>query len=253
MRTVLVIGMGAGDPEHLTLQAIRALNRADVFFVTDKGEAARDLVRLREAICAEHATERPYRIVEITDPPRDRDPGDYGAAVDAWHQARATAWATAMRDALSEEQCGAFLVWGDPSLYDSTLGILDRVRATGGLEFATEVIPGITSLQALAARHRITLNRVGGAIQVTTGRRLREGFPAEADDVAVLLDGQLSFRQLVDEPLDIYWGAYVGMPQEQLIAGDLATVAGDIERARLEARERNGWIMDTYVLKRRTE
>lgn len=251
MRTVLVIGIGAGDPEHLTLQAIRALNRADVFFVTDKGEAARELIQLREAICAQYATERPYRVVEITDAVRDRQPEDYAAAVGAWHEARADAWGTAIRDSLSEDQCGAFLVWGDPSLYDSTLSILERIRKARMLSFETEVVPGITSLQALAARHRITLNRIGGAIQVTTGRRLRDGLPAEADDVAVLLDGQLSFRQFIDDSLDIYWGAYVGMPQEQLISGDLATVADDIARARLQARERHGWIMDAYVLRRR--
>ena len=38
-RTVYVIGIGAGDPEHLTLQAVAAMNRVDVFFTIDKGEA----------------------------------------------------------------------------------------------------------------------------------------------------------------------------------------------------------------------
>ena len=176
----------------------------------------------------------------------------YAEAVDAWHEARAAAWGTAIRDHLGEDECGAFLVWGDPSLYDSTISVLERA-CRAGTPFATEVIPGITSVQALAARHRITFNRVGGAAQITTGRRLREGFPREADDVAVMLDGQLSFRAVLQEPLDVYWGAYVGMPQEELITGDLATVAEEIGRRRAEARARHGWIMDAYILKRRVE
>lgn len=253
MKTVLIIGIGAGDPEQLTLQAIRALNRADVFFVTDKGEAARELLEFREALCKQYATERPYRTIEIADPPRDREADAYAEAVGAWHEARAAAWGAAIRDSLAENECGAFLVWGDPSLYDSTISILERVHHDDATAFKYEVIPGITSVQALAARHRITFNRVGGAAQITTGRRLREGFPSEADDVAVMLDGQLSFRAVLDEPLDIYWGAYVGMPQEQLVAGDLATVAEEIAQRRAEARERHGWIMDAYILKRRPD
>ena len=46
-RTVYVIGIGAGDPEHLTLQAVAAMNRVDVFFTIDKGEATAELAALR--------------------------------------------------------------------------------------------------------------------------------------------------------------------------------------------------------------
>ncbi|MBV9577140.1 MAG: precorrin-6A synthase (deacetylating), partial [Chloroflexi bacterium] len=46
MRKVLVIGIGAGNIEHVTVQAINALNRVDVFFITDKGSTTADLVEL---------------------------------------------------------------------------------------------------------------------------------------------------------------------------------------------------------------
>jgi len=72
MRRVLVIGIGAGDPDHLTVQAIKALNQVDVFFVMDKGTDKHDLTRLRREIC-ERFVERPtYRMVEVADPPRER-------------------------------------------------------------------------------------------------------------------------------------------------------------------------------------
>ena len=73
-RTVYVIGIGAGNPEHLTLQAVAAMNRVDVFFTIDKGAvtATADLAALRAELLARHVT-RPYRVVAAPEVPRDRD------------------------------------------------------------------------------------------------------------------------------------------------------------------------------------
>jgi precorrin-6A synthase len=249
LRTVLVIGIGAGDPEHVTVQAIKALNRADVFFVVDKGSQAPELARLRHEILARYVEGEP-RIVALPDPPRDRATPDYRKAVEDWRYRRAEVWERAIAGELAEDGCGAFLVWGDPALYDSTLAVLGEILARANLEFDHEVIPGISSPQALAARHRIPFNRVGGAVQITTGRRLQAGMPDGADDVIVMLDADCAFTRLDDPDIHIHWGAYVGTDEEILISGPVADVAGEIERVRREARERNGWVMDTYVLHR---
>lgn len=253
MRRVLLIGIGAGDPEHLTVQAIKALNAVDVFFIVDKGDDKQDLVRLRKEICARYVENGSYRLVEVRDPERDRSASAYRAAVEDWRRRRADIYERLIQDELGEEGRGAFLVWGDPSLYDSTLAIVDEILARGNVAFELEVVPGISSIQALAAKHGVTLTRVGRPVQITTGRLLSAGFPAEADDVVVMLDADCSFRQLADDEgeFDIYWGAYVGTEQELLVAGELSTVADEIERIRSEARARNGWIMDSYLLRRR--
>ena len=251
MRKLLLIGIGAGDPEQVTAQAIRALNEVDVFFVVEKGEEKHDLVDLRREICERYIRDPSYRTVEMRDPERDRTSQAYGNAVAAWRHARAQLYEATMRAELGPDQCGAFLVWGDPALYDSTLAIVEEILARGELEFDYEVVPGISSVQALAARHRIALNRVGRPIHITTGRRLAEGLHDDADDIVVMLDAGCSFRRFADQPVDIYWGAYVGTPDEILISGAVADVADEIERLRAEARERKGWIMDTYVLRRR--
>jgi precorrin-6A synthase len=240
---LLVIGIGAGDPDHLTLQAVKALDEVDVFFVVEKGGARADLVELRRQILERHA-QPGHRVVDIPDPDRDRKAADYEAAVEDWRGRRAEAWERAIADNLDSTQTGAFLVWGDPALYDSTLAVLDRI----GLDY--EVIPGISSVQALAARHGIPLNRVGGAIQITTGRRLANGLPPGADDVVVMLDADCAFKQLTEPDLHIYWGAYIGTEDELLVEGPLPDVAERIERTRAEARERKGWIMDAYLLRR---
>lgn len=152
-----------------------------------------------------------------------------------------------MTEELGEGECGAFLVWGDPGLYDSILRILNRTRAKGGLDLEYEVIPGISSVQALAAAHKIPLNQIGGSVMITTGRKLAEGLPDNADSVIVMLDGQTAFRS-VDQDVHIYWGAYLGTEDEILISGRLREVIQEIEETRARARARKGWIMDTYLL-----
>jgi precorrin-6A synthase len=245
---VLVIGIGAGDPEHVTVQAIGALNAAEVFFVMDKGAAKDELVRLRREICERYIEHDSYRIVEIRDPERDRTAAGYAAAVAAWRSARAVVWERLIAAELGDDGCGAFLVWGDPALYDSTIAVLDEVAARGRVAFEVEVVPGISSVQALAAAHRVPLNRVGEPFAITTGRRLREQQPAT--DAVVMLDAGGAFDAVEDRDTEIYWGAYVGTEDELLVAGRLGDVAGEIARVRAEARERHGWIMDVYLLRR---
>ncbi|MHB1837409.1 MAG: precorrin-6A synthase (deacetylating) [Solirubrobacteraceae bacterium] len=251
MRRVLVVGVGAGDPDQITVQAVRALNEADVLFELERG--TEDLTRAREALCARHlAPGRPPAVVAVREPVRDRSAPDYERAVADWRRGRAQAWEEAIEHDLAPDGTGAFLVWGDPSLYDSTIAVLDEILAAGRIELAYEVLPGISSLHALTARHRISLNRVGRAVMITTGRRLAErGLPADADDVVVMLDAGCAFRHVAGEPLDIYWGAYLGTADEILLSGPLGEVAGEIERVRAQARAEKGWIMDLYLLRRR--
>jgi precorrin-6A synthase len=225
-----VIGVGAGDPEYMTVQAVRALNALDVLYVLDKGDeltaARRDLVaRFREA---------PLREVTIPDPPRGRG----AEAVAQWRAERARLISEAL-----EPGIGGFLAWGDPTLYDSLIDVLADV----GVEFS--VIPGISAVSALAARHGVMLNRVGQSVLLTTGRRLlSEGWPAGVADVVVMLDFEQAFLSV--EADWIYWGAYLGTPDEILLAGALSEVREEIARVRRAARERKGWMFDTYLLRR---
>ncbi|MFF1438635.1 precorrin-6A synthase (deacetylating) [Streptomyces sp. NPDC058295] len=252
MRKIHVIGIGAGDPDQLTLQAVRALRSTDVFFVLDKGEVKSDLTRLRHDMLDTHLPDGAYRVVEAQDPERDRRAGGaaYSPAVGDWRSARAGIYERLITEELGEDQSGAFLVWGDPALYDSTLAILQEVLARGAVAFEYDVVPGISSVSALVARHRTGLNRVARPVQITTGRRLAEGFPEGVDDVVVMLDAHQTFRQYADQDVDIYWGAYIGTPDEILVSGPIAEAGPRIERLRAEARARKGWIMDTYLLRR---
>jgi precorrin-6A synthase len=250
MRKIFIIGIGAGNPDHVTVQAINALNQVDVVFVMDKGQEKDELVRLRKDICERYIKDRPYRIVETADPRRDPS-APYKTAVRAWHEQRAEIYERLIAEELGENGCGAFLVWGDPSLYDSTLRIIDQLVERGKVLFEHEVIPGISAIQVLAAQHRIALNRIGRSVHITTGRKLAEGLPDGIDDLVVMLDGDCAFKVIDSTDTDIYWGAYLGTPDEILIAGDLREVGNNIERKRAEAKARKGWVMDTYLLRKR--
>ncbi|MFI6040109.1 precorrin-6A synthase (deacetylating) [Nocardia sp. NPDC051321] len=245
MRKLYVIGIGAGDPEQVTVQAIKAMRQVEVFFVIGKGAEKRELVEVRTAILAEHV-DRPYRIVEIADPPRDRAPADYQGVVEDWHERRSAVLEAAFAQV---DGVGGILVWGDPSLYDSTLRMIERVLARGTTPFDYTVIPGVTSVQALAARHRIVLHRIGEPVHITTGRRLRE--EGLADAAVVMLDGDCSFTEVPGDDVHIWWGAYLGMPDETLIEGPLREVEQRIVERRAGLRAEKGWIMDIYLLSRR--
>ena len=246
-RRIHVIGIGAGDPDYVTAQAVEALNDTQVFFAMHKGSQKDDLVALRRRVCERFIREPGYRFVELPDPQRARAPQDspaYRQAVADWHAARARVWAEAIESELAPDGVGAFLAWGDPSLYDSTLRILNTVAAHVDVDY--DVVPGITAIQALTARHRIPLNDIGEPVLITTGRQLRDN--GLSGSAVVMLDGDCSF-QLCPPSSRIWWGAYLGTPDEVLMSGTVGEVGAKIAELRADARARHGWIMDTYLLR----
>lgn len=248
MLTLSLIGIGCGDPRQLTRAAIDAINAADLVLIPRKGSAKSDLADLRRTICADVLTNPTTGIAEFDLPVRDAGEADYRKGVDDWHDAVASVWSQTIASHLRGEGKVALLIWGDPSLYDSSLRIARRLDPLPRIE----VVPGITSIQALCAAHTLPLNDIGEPFLVTTGRRLRDGgWPQGVDTVVVMLDGGTAFQSLDPEGLHIWWGAYLGMPDQIILSGALTDAGPRIVALRQEARERHGWIMDSYILKRR--
>lgn len=250
-RRMMVIGIGAGNPEYVTVQAIKAMNRVSVFFIPNKGTEKAGLAQLRQEICERYIEGADYRLVDFDVPERSRA-GGYKGDVEAWRNEVRRVYETLLATEMGEDEIGAFLVWGDPSLYDGTLAILESIRTGGRFELDFDVIPGISSIQALAARHRVPLNRIGESLTVTTGRLVAEGLPKGAGNVVVMLDNQAALTRL-DGDIEIHWGAYVGMDDEVLVSGRLGEVGDEIERIRAKSRAEHGWVMDTYLLSRQSE
>ena len=236
---IRVLGVGMG-PQHVTPEVADALRSCDYVLAVEKREGD-GLLAARRAIAAEHGVE----VVAVPDPERDRaDPVDYAKAVKSWHEARVAAYEQVLRE---RGGTAAFLVWGDPSLYDSTIRVVDRLAERMPLEY--DVLPGISAPQLLAARHRIVLHPVGHPLHITTGRRLCEDLAVGQTNLCVMLTGRLDLAGLDD--WSIWWGANLGTDSEELIAGRLSDVLPAIEAARNRAKAAAGWVMDVYLLRDR--
>ncbi|TQL67644.1 precorrin-6A synthase (deacetylating) [Nocardioides albertanoniae] len=251
-RRIKIIGVGPGDPDQVTLEAVAAMRSVDYFLVTDKSGTAKGgmpdpLVRAREELLDRHL-DRPAQVVKIADPPRERraeftgTDADYRAAVDAWHRARVEKYL-----AVLDEHPGdvGFLVWGDPAFYDSTIRVVDQIAAEVDVEI--DVIPGISSVQLLAARHRIVLHEVARPLYVTTGRAALDAVEAGHDNIVVMLNRVVDLPGLGD--WRIWWGGNLGTREEELVAGTVGEVLPAIEEARERLRAAAGWVMDIYLLR----
>ena len=249
MIDLTLIGIGTGNPQHLTLQAIEALNTVDLILIPNKGAGKDDLAGLRREICDQVIQNQDVTITEFDLPTRDPKTADYRQRVDDWHDAIARVWANEIHRHLPDGGKVGFLVWGDPSLYDSTMRIAERLQRQQ--EINLTVIPGITSIQALTASHAIPVNEIGAPFTITTGRQLRDkGWPDSADTLVIMLDGECSFQSIDATGVQIWWSAYAGMKEEILISGPLTDVSDQINETCAKARADRGWIMDIYLLRR---
>ena len=246
-----LVGIGTGNIEHVTKQAENILGSSDIIMVPKKGSEKSDLANLRYQICDQLLGSKTPPVFEFDIPKRSSE-GEYLEAVDHWHEAIANAWQSTIEQARftlkHPVKKVSLMIWGDPSLYDSALRIAERLDPMPSLT----VVPGITSIQALAAAHKIPINDLGSPFLVTTGRRLKEnGFPKDCDKVVVMLDGNCSFNSLNRPDFYIWWGAYLGMKDQIIFSGNLDDLADLIVKERKKARDKHGWIMDTYLIEKR--
>lgn len=242
---VWILGIGMG-PAHVTAEVASALRSADYVVASEKSSDD-SLLALRRSIVDAYAPLTP--VVAVADPARDRSPGltepGYARAVTDWHAARAQRYADVLR---ARGGTAAFLVWGDPALYDSTIRIIERVKALG-VELDYHVLPGISAPQLLAARHRIVLHEVGRPVHITTGRRLADAVAAGQDNIVAMLNPEaLDLSAVAD--WTIWWGANLGGAGERLVTGRVSDVVEEITAARDAARAEAGWVMDVFLVRR---
>jgi precorrin-2/cobalt-factor-2 C20-methyltransferase len=193
------VGVGPGDPEHLTLKALRVLKEADRVFVPSLGRAAE--------IVSEH--------VECT--PLDFAMSDAASRDEHWDRAG--------RLIAEVEGTAAFATIGDPNLYSTFTYIAHTVRALVP-DVVIETVPGITAMQDLAARSGTVLaegeERLA-LIPYTAGDdKLREAL-ASFDSVIVYKGGRHlpqvlgAVREAGREPV---YGEELGRAKQTLVAPD---------------------------------
>lgn len=215
--TLYGIGVGPGDPELLTLKAARILQTVAVVFAASSSKNDHSIA---QAIVASHL--RPGAAITRLPFPMTRD----RAALDAAWQAHAAA----MADVLAAGRDAAFITLGDPLLY-STFGYVLPLLRSRMPDLRIDIIPGITSFQAAAARTETPLAEAGENLLVASGvdRPDRLERALAAADNAVILKTYRRFselRQLL-ATLDLARGTTfvtrLGLPGE--------AVERDLERA----------------------
>lgn len=238
---VHIVGIGMGA-HHVTPEAAEVLRDADYVIAAEKrdGDA---LLAIRREIA--DAFDLP--VVAVPDPSRDREAagdGGYVGAVAGWHAARVAAY----EQVLAERQgTAAFLVWGDPAFYDSTIRIVEAIAERGAVEVDYDVVPGISALQLLAARHRVVLHDVGQPLHLTTGRKLQEAVAAGQTNIAVMLNRGLELDGLDD--WTIWWGGNLGRPEEELVVGRVGDVRAELDDARARVKDAAGWVLDIFLVR----
>ena len=164
--TLHVVGMGPGDPELLTLKAVRVLAAAPVVaFFAKRGRQghARRLAEGRLAPAAELLRfEYPYTTEISVEDPR------YEPALAAFYDRSAAALAARLSAGLD----AALLCEGDPFFYGSAMHLFDRLAA----RFPTAVIPGVTAMSGCWSQARLPM--------------------AHGDDVLTVLPGTMSGPEL---------------------------------------------------------
>jgi precorrin-2/cobalt-factor-2 C20-methyltransferase len=153
--TLYGIGVGPGDPDLLTLAAIKRLALVDVVLAAS---SSKNEYSLAQSIAEPHLPETVH-IKRLKFPmTRDRD-----ALSRAWEENTAIAI-----DLLDQGKNLAFLTLGDPMIY-STFGYLLRGIQRVRPSVPVEIIPGITSFQAAAARTQTVLTESGENLVIFSG------------------------------------------------------------------------------------
>ncbi len=133
------VGVGPGDPELLTLKAVRVLREAQVVALPDRGAGE----QTARAIVAEFLADK--EVLSCPTPMvRDR------AALEAAYERNAQTLC-ALLDA---GKTVAFVTLGDPSIYSTYMYLHQRVAARG---YRAELVPGVPSFCAAAARLGVSL------------------------------------------------------------------------------------------------
>ena len=207
------VGVGPGAPDLITLRAARVLGAVPVILAaaSPRNDASAALETARPHLSPE------ARVLRL-DFPMTRDEAELHSA---WRKAAETTLAV-----LAGGEDAAFLTIGDPLIY-STFGYLLRTVRVLAPESRVEVIPGITSFQAAAARTETILCEGEQSLRILPGIRSGEDLAAELGeaDMAVILKAYRNFPAIAralavtGRAADALLASHVERPEEALRRG----------------------------------
>ena len=134
------VGVGPGDPELLTLKAVRAIRAADLIFAPVRRPGGRSLSL---EIVGEHLDRERQQVIDVPFP--ESQDGE------SWERA-----ARHVAEVLGSDRHGVFLTEGDPTLFGSFGHVAAAIRALRP-DLEIEIVPGVSSITAAAAAAGLAL------------------------------------------------------------------------------------------------
>lgn len=179
------IGVGPGDPELITLKAKRILEQVDYIAIPKTGADKRSLA----LTIAEGIIEKEKKILELHFPMSY----DEKTLADSWKVA-----IIQLKEKLDEGSNVAFITLGDPTVYSTYIYTHKTLKQEG---YYTEIIPGITSFCASAARVGISLGENKESIAVIPSAYECENLDEVLDtfDTVVLMKVSKNLPQLKEK------------------------------------------------------
>jgi precorrin-2/cobalt-factor-2 C20-methyltransferase len=152
------VGVGPGDPELLTLRAYNLLSRIPVIFVPLKDETSSSYAR---SVIKNLVKESDRKVIGVVLPMLT----DKEQLANYWRKAAENIWQHLKKG----DDC-AFVNIGDPFLYGTFVHVLETLQKSHP-EIEVEVIPGISSINAAAARAMVPLASNDERIAIISGNR----------------------------------------------------------------------------------
>lgn len=144
-----VIGVGPGDPELLTIKGMRILNETSCVCVPKGREEGSSLAL---SIVKQIVNLEGKEIIEAHFPMKKTRNSDHGSELDPkWDET-----VKAVSSRLNKGIDMAFITIGDPTIYSTFFYLYDRLLEANP-DLRVEIIPGVSSINASAARATISL------------------------------------------------------------------------------------------------
>jgi precorrin-2/cobalt-factor-2 C20-methyltransferase len=179
------VGVGPGDPELITLKALRYIQQADVisYIANEKGQSqAKEIAKLAlESIADE------YEEIALFMPMCD----DRSVANKVYDKA-----ANDIRAALKDNKSVVFLCEGDPLFFGSFGYLLERLQ----VDVACDVVPGISSVHAASSALQLPLTMLKESFAVVSGRHSEDSLmhTLNSHDSVVIMKAGRSRQRIIN-------------------------------------------------------
>lgn len=194
---IYAIGVGPGDPELLTLKAVKIIKNVDVIACPERSGKPGMAYRIAEQAVPKISSKE-LLLLEF---PMRKDELSRAHEKAACH----------VISYLSEGKDVAFLTLGDPEFYSTFYYVADIIKDQG---YEIEIISGITSFSAASARLKLPISLGDESVMITSGTY------CEFDGTLVILKVGKRLKEIKEQVSAAQKNAYLvenyGMPDERV-------------------------------------